>query len=116
MHIREIRDPLLIGALSLRSGPLNTIRGTLGGGISNGGACGLAKFKIDIPVGPYNPDWAIVKHEDGEDKIYMVRETKSTADPNLLRPTERAKIAAAEKHFEAIGIDYAKSSPKNWNV
>ncbi|WP_297588302.1 hypothetical protein [uncultured Corynebacterium sp.] len=71
---------------------------------------------MDIPVGPYNPDWAIVKHEDGEDKIYMVRETKSTADPNLLRPTERAKIAAAEKHFEAIGIDYAKSSPKNWNV
>lgn len=74
------------------------------------------KFKIDTPVGPYNPDWAIVKHEDGEDKIYMVRETKSTADPNLLRPTERAKIAAAKKHFKAIGVDYAKSSPKNWNV
>ena len=30
--------------------------------------------------------------------------------------TEHAKIAAAKKHFEAIGIDYAKSSPKNWNV
>ena len=42
MHIREIRDPPLIGALSLRPGPLNTVRETLGGGISNGGACGLA--------------------------------------------------------------------------
>lgn len=74
------------------------------------------KFKIDTPVGPYNPDWAIVKHEDGEDRIYMIRETKSTSDPNLLRPTERAKIAAARKHFAAIGINYAKSSPENWNL
>jgi type III restriction enzyme len=74
------------------------------------------KFKIDTPVGPYNPDWAIVKNEDGEDRIYMVRETKSTADPNLLRPAERAKISAAKKHFAAIGINYAKSSPENWNV
>ncbi|WP_157893785.1 hypothetical protein [Corynebacterium diphtheriae] len=41
-HIREIRDPPLIGALSLRPSPLNTIRETLRGGISNGGACGLA--------------------------------------------------------------------------
>ncbi|CAB0919621.1 hypothetical protein I4J10_04585 [Corynebacterium diphtheriae bv. mitis] len=41
-HIREIRDPPLIGALNLRPSPLNTIRETLRGGISNGGACGLA--------------------------------------------------------------------------
>lgn len=75
-----------------------------------------SKFKIDTPVGPYNPDWAIVKHEDGEDRIYMVRETKSTADPNLLRPTERAKINAAKRHFDAIGVDFAKSSPENWRI
>lgn len=74
------------------------------------------KFKIDTPVGPYNPDWAIVKNEDGEDRIYMIRETKSNSDPNLLRPTERAKISAAKKHFSAIGINYAKSSPDNWNI
>ena len=32
VHIREIRDPPLIGALSLRPGLLNTIRETLGEG------------------------------------------------------------------------------------
>lgn len=75
-----------------------------------------AKFKIDTPVGPYNPDWAIVKYEDGEDKIYMVRETKSTANVELLRPAERQKIKAATAHFSALGIDYAKSSPSGWNL
>lgn len=75
-----------------------------------------AKFKIDTPVGPYNPDWAIVKHEDGEDRIYMVRETKSTADAEKLRPTEKAKIKAATAHFKALDIDYAKSSPERWNL
>ncbi|MFC5370763.1 DEAD/DEAH box helicase family protein [Arcanobacterium bovis] len=74
------------------------------------------KFKIDTPVGPYNPDWAIVKHVDGEDRIYMVRETKSTANAALLRPKEQAKIDAAKKHFEALGIDYKKSSPEGWNL
>ena len=75
-----------------------------------------AKFKIDTPVGPYNPDWAIVKHEDGEDRIYMVRETKSTADAEKLRPTEKAKIKAATAHFKALDIDYAKSSPERWRL
>lgn len=75
-----------------------------------------AKFKIDTPVGPYNPDWAIVKHEDGEDRIYMVRETKSTAKAELLRPTEKAKIKAATEHFKALNIDYTKPSPENWRL
>jgi type III restriction enzyme len=76
-----------------------------------------AKFKVDTPVGPYNPDWAIIKLEDGKDKIYMVRETKSTQDEVKRRPTENAKIKAATKHFEAIGIpDYAVSTPGNWNL
>ena len=75
-----------------------------------------AKFKIDTPVGPYNPDWAIVKHEDGEDRIYMVRETKSTSNAEMLRPAERQKIKAAREHFKALDIDYAKSSPEGWNL
>lgn len=76
-----------------------------------------AKFKIDTPVGPYNPDWAIIKQENGEDRIYMIRETKSTLDDSKLRPSELAKIKSAKKHFAAIGIDdYAKSSPGNWNL
>ena len=74
------------------------------------------KFKIDTPVGLYNPDWAIVKVEDGQQKLYMIRETKSTSDANQLRPTEQAKIDSAKKHFAAIGVDYAKSSPEGWNL
>lgn len=75
------------------------------------------KFKIDTPVGPYNPDWAIIKHEDGADRIYMIRETKSTDDEVRRRPTENAKIKAAIRHFAAIGVgDYAVSTPANWRV
>jgi type III restriction enzyme len=75
-----------------------------------------AKFKIPTPVGPYNPDWAIVKHEGGEDRIYMIRETKSTGDESKLRPTELAKAKAARRHFESIDIDYARSIPGKWRV
>lgn len=76
-----------------------------------------SKFKIDTPVGPYNPDWAIIKHEDGEDRIYMIRETKSTLDLEKLRPTEKAKIRSAKAHFKAIGIeDYATAAPGRWNI
>lgn len=75
------------------------------------------KFKIDTPVGPYNPDWAIIKHEGGEDRIYMIRETKSTLDDSKLRPIELAKIKSAKHHFEAIGVeDYSRSVPGNWNL
>ncbi|ACU84404.1 restriction endonuclease [Brachybacterium faecium DSM 4810] len=75
------------------------------------------RFKIDTPVGPYNPDWAIVKHEDGEERVYMIRETKSTEDEIKRRPTENAKIRAAKHHFEAIGVpDYAVSVPGRWRL
>jgi len=75
------------------------------------------KFKIDTPVGPYNPDWAIIKHEDGHDRIYMIRETKSTLDDSKLRPSEVAKIKSAKAHFKAIGIeDYDRSVPGKWNL
>lgn len=79
------------------------------------------KFQIDTPVGHYNPDWAIIKQVDGKDHIYMIRETKSTLDESKRRPTENAKIMAAKKHFDAIGIkedsvDYAVGVPGNWNL
>ncbi|WP_194860208.1 DEAD/DEAH box helicase family protein [Dietzia sp. SYD-A1] len=76
-----------------------------------------SKFKIDTPVGLYNPDWAIIKHEAGQDRIYMIRETKSTDEEVKRRPTENAKIKAAIKHFAAIGVgDYAVSVPGAWRV
>jgi type III restriction enzyme len=76
-----------------------------------------AKFKIPTPVGDYNPDWAIIKQEDGEDRIYVIRETKSTLDDAKLRPSELAKIKSAKEHFAAIGItDYGRSVPGKWNL
>lgn len=51
----------------------------------------------------------------------MIRETKSTLDESKRRPTENAKIKAAIKHFEAIGIkadtvDFAVSIPGDWRL
>ncbi|MEX3564069.1 DEAD/DEAH box helicase family protein [Corynebacterium phoceense] len=74
------------------------------------------KFRIPTPVGDYNPDWAIIKVEDGIEHLYLVRETKSSQDPSKRRPSENAKITAAMKHFEAIGVDYAVSSPDRWEI
>lgn len=63
-------------------------------------------FVVKTPIGPYNPDWALIKKEDGEEtKIYFVAETKdpkAAKDRTLLRDSERLKIACAEKHFEVI--------------
>lgn len=74
------------------------------------------KFRIDTPVGPYNPDWAIIKQVDGENRIYMIRETKSTQDDDKLRPSELAKIKSARKHFAEIGVNYDRSTPEGWNL
>ena len=61
-------------------------------------------FKVETPIGTYNPDWAIVKHDD--DTIYLVRETKSTKNYEKLRNSEADKIKCGRKHFEAIGADF----------
>ncbi len=76
-----------------------------------------AKFRVPTPVGDYNPDWTILKQEDGQDKIYMIRETKSTSQDSLLRNSELAKIKCGKRHFESIGIeDYAVSVPGKWGL
>lgn len=63
-------------------------------------------FKIQTPLGPYNPDWAIVKHNDKI--LYLVRETKGTLDYSQLRNTEEQKINCGKKHFKALntGVDF----------
>lgn len=65
-----------------------------------------SKFQIKTPIGFYNPDWALIKKDDGEEtKIYFVTETKdakAAKDRSLLRDKERMKIECAEKHFAVI--------------
>ena len=62
------------------------------------------KRSIDTPIGPYNPDWAFVTER--EEKLYFVRETKSTLDSEERRTKENQKIACGRRHFETLGIDF----------
>lgn len=79
-------------------------------------------FQIKTPIGPYNPDWALIKKEDGEEtNIYFVAETKDSKavkDKNLLRNSERMKIECAEKHFEVFDDVHYKvvSSVSDLNI
>lgn len=61
-------------------------------------------FKVETPIGEYNPDWAVVKHFDHT--IYLVRETKGTKDFLKLRNSESDKINCGKKHFEALGVGF----------
>ena len=70
-------------------------------------------FKIDTPIGSYNPDWALVIEKDGEEKLYFLLETKGQEWEGDLRPGESAKISFARKHFEAIGTDIEFVGPEN---
>lgn len=70
-------------------------------------------FKIETPIGSYNPDWAAVINKDGEEKLYFVLETKGTAIEQFLREPEIAKIEFARKHFEALGTKVEFKGPEN---
>lgn len=70
-------------------------------------------FKIETPVGSYNPDWAAVINKDGEEKLYFVIETKGTDIEEFLRTPEIAKIEFARKHFEAIDTEVEFEGPVN---
>jgi type III restriction enzyme len=61
-------------------------------------------FKIDTPIGSYNPDWAFVTER--EEKLYFVRETKSTLGSEERRTKENQKIACVRRHFATIGVEF----------
>lgn len=63
-----------------------------------------AWFRVDTPLGAYNPDWAILTEQ--EQKLYLVRETKSTTDYSQLRESEIKKFKCGKKHFDTIGVDF----------
>ena len=62
-----------------------------------------AAFTIDTPLGTYNPDWAYVREEAGEKRVYFVTETKGK-ERGENRPSEEMKIDCAAKHFEALNL------------
>ena len=66
-------------------------------------------FSVPTPIGGYNPDWAIVMDVGkGQDRLYLIRETKSSTNLDYLRPDERRKIECAKKHFiDTLSVNYA---------
>lgn len=79
-----------------------------------------AWFKIDTPLGSYNPDWAILVNKDGIDKedgmsdqLYFVVETKSSIFSDDLRASEQAKINCGIEHFNALSKDKNGNALKN---
>lgn len=61
-------------------------------------------FKVATPLGDYNPDWAVVVDES--QKLYLVRETKSTLDRDKRRSTENKKVDCGKAHFKALGVNF----------
>ncbi|MGG0487407.1 DEAD/DEAH box helicase family protein [Priestia aryabhattai] len=61
-------------------------------------------FKIDTPLGNYNPDWAVViDKENGNEELYFIIETKGSTEEDDLRRKELLKISFAKRHFQVIG-------------
>jgi type III restriction enzyme len=62
-------------------------------------------FKIETPLGNYNPDWAVLVEQAGAERLYFVVETKSSLFAEDLRQTESDKIKCGIAHFAALNND-----------
>ncbi len=68
-------------------------------------------FTVPTPIGAYNPDWAILFERrdafgEPQETLYLVRETKGTADPEQRRGTENMRIDCARRHFATLDVDF----------
>ncbi len=76
-------------------------------------------YKIQTPIGEYNPDFGIVMkrkslRDGNESEFYFVIETKGTNDINdkkSLKESEIYKIQCALKHFATLGVDVQYKAP-----
>jgi type III restriction enzyme len=62
-------------------------------------------FKIETPLGSYNPDWAVLIEQEGSERLYFVVETKSSLFAEDRRQSENDKIKCGAAHFEALDND-----------
>lgn len=74
-----------------------------------------SRFKIDTPIGSYNPDWAVYFDEDGVKKLYFVLETKGTEIASNRRNSENLKIYCGRQHFRALGNGVIYDVTKDWD-
>ncbi len=70
-----------------------------------------SRFKIDTPIGSYNPDWAVYVEIDGLKKLYFVIETKGSGDQLDLRQREDMKIRCGKAHFRELDTGAQLSGP-----
>ncbi|MXX84848.1 MAG: DEAD/DEAH box helicase [Acidobacteria bacterium] len=63
-----------------------------------------AWFTVPTPLGPYNPDWALLVEQEGAERLYLVVETKSSLFAQDLRQKEYAKVACGDAHFGALQV------------
>ena len=59
-------------------------------------------FKVQTPLGSYNPDWAVLVEAADGDRLYFVVETKGSLFADDLREKESAKMKCGEAHFQAL--------------
>lgn len=62
-------------------------------------------FKIETPLGTYNPDWVLSWRKEGEEKFYFGIESKGSRDCQDLRPKESMKIRCGKEHFKALNSE-----------
>ena len=70
-------------------------------------------FRVPTPLGPYNPDWAVLEERNGAERLYFVVETKSGLFTDDLRDKEEAKIECGRAHFKALAV---RESPARYIV
>jgi type III restriction enzyme len=78
-----------------------------------------SSFKIETPIGTYNPDWAVYLDKDGEERLYFVLETKGVSGQiglNELPGQQKQKIHCGEEHFRALdsGVRFSGKPVRDW--
>ena len=62
----------------------------------------LPKFSIPTPYKSYEPDFAYLINTQGNQKIFLICETKGYASERDIPPTEQKKIDYAKKFFQKL--------------
>ena len=72
------------------------------------------RFKIETPIGTYNPDWAVYLNKNGEEKLYFVLETKGNTSFMQLKTSEQLKIHCGKEHFKALDAGVELETATSW--
>jgi type III restriction enzyme len=64
-------------------------------------------FTVPTPLGTYNPDWAVLVERDGEERLYLVVETKGTLFTDDLPDAQGLKIQCGRAHFRDVSVGEA---------